>query len=290
MGRVIGAWVLLLAASTALAQVPAPQVAAVQPPAWLLRNDLRQAVAPGAPLQPGDRLQTGVDGRLHLDLPDGSLVKLGAAADFELTLASRGDRLFRGALKVLKGAFRYSTRAIGALQRRDIEIHVGPTLTAGIRGTDLWGLSQDSGDLVYLIEGQIDLRSPHAPPRRLAEAGTAYQVPAGGSPEPPSRPSDSTVRGWIAQTELLDEEAALYAGGRHALVLGERANRATAEAQAARWSTQGYPVEVVAAPSEERVVYRLVLAGYGSAPEARRQAPRIAERLGLRTVQVLPPS
>ena len=61
-------------------------------------------------------------------------------------------------LEVAKGAFRFTTGVFGNPRaERDVNVKFG-TITAGVRGTDLWGRSVNSDDLVCLLEGGITVR------------------------------------------------------------------------------------------------------------------------------------
>jgi hypothetical protein len=92
-------------------------------------------------------------------LSEGSLVKLGENAHLELKELEPSDSLFKAALGVLQGAFRFTTAAVAKNRRRDISISVA-TVTAGIRGTDLWGKSSPDKQIVCLIEGKVEVGAP----------------------------------------------------------------------------------------------------------------------------------
>ena len=97
-------------------------------------------LTPGTALQAHDRLRTGANARVQLRLSEGSAVKLGENAQFVIERAE--DRgIFRAALSVIAGAFRFTTAA-GKGRTRDVSIKV-KNVTVGIRGTDLWGKSTE---------------------------------------------------------------------------------------------------------------------------------------------------
>jgi hypothetical protein len=62
-------------------------------------------------LKAGDTLSTGPGSRLLLKLSEGSLVKLGGNASLELRELEPSASLFKAALGVLQGAFRFTTAA-----------------------------------------------------------------------------------------------------------------------------------------------------------------------------------
>src|SRR5437773_2682793 len=128
-------------AATLLQAAPGAVVDGVQLPAWFIRDGKRQPLATGTELKSNDEVATGLNSRLLLRLGDGSMVKLGENGQLQLSeLVQRPRQNFLGAtLKVLEGAFRFTTEAVQRTRaRRDITVQF-PTITAGIRGTDIWG-------------------------------------------------------------------------------------------------------------------------------------------------------
>src|SRR5258706_2100000 len=138
--------------SVALHAAPAV-VEAVQYPAWLERDGRSVPLTPGTVLQSNDQLRTGDNARVQLKLGEGSTVKLGEKAKFQIQrIEDRG--IFRATLNVLTGAFRFTTDPLKKKIQRAISIKA-KNVTAGVRGTDLWGKSTDDSDLICLLEGKI---------------------------------------------------------------------------------------------------------------------------------------
>ena len=157
----------------------------VQMPAWVERNGVRQPLAPGKVLQNRDRVLTGADGRVLIQLAEGSAVKLGENAQLDLNaLGRRENSVFTAALDVARGAFRLTTGIFSSLrQQRAINVRIA-TITAGIRGTDLWGMSNAERDLVCLLEGHITVFHPLDQGREMSEALSFYVAPQGAAPDP----------------------------------------------------------------------------------------------------------
>lgn len=149
------------------------------PPAWLVRAGGRTPLSPGLALRSGDRVDTGADARVYLQLAEGSRIKLGADASFRMQSdASAPERLLTGLFEVLTGAFRFTTGLNAARGARDLRIRV-VTATIGIRGTDVWGKAGADRDLVALIEGDITLERNG---QRLAIAPMQYMdAPSAGA-------------------------------------------------------------------------------------------------------------
>ncbi|MGH8706319.1 MAG: FecR domain-containing protein, partial [Burkholderiales bacterium] len=139
--RILFLAALALAAQLALA-APAAVVEGIQMPAWVERDGMRIPLTVAMELKPGDRLLTGGDSRVLIRLAEGSIVKLGENGMLLLAeLDPRRDGVFQAVMRVAEGAFRFTTEALAKQRRRDVRISVA-TVTAGIRGTDLWGRSR----------------------------------------------------------------------------------------------------------------------------------------------------
>jgi len=111
------------------------KVVGLQVPAWVQWQNVTMPVMVGMELKPGDRLITGKSARLLLRLEEGSLVKLGENASFTLASWSPPPKkraVFKGFLKVLRGAFRFTTTALSKRHRREIDVQVASAV-AGIR-------------------------------------------------------------------------------------------------------------------------------------------------------------
>lgn len=258
-------------------------VAAVQMPAWVEREGRVLPVRPGFVMRPGDVLLTGGRGRVHIDTPDGSIVKLGSDGRIgfnELKVRPEaGESLFEGVLNVAKGAFRFTTRLAGRASRRDVRVRVG-VVTAGVRGTDIWGKSDDAKDLVCLLEGKISVTSDGAPEQQMTEALSFYVVPKGAPPNPIG-PVDvnKVVNEWAPQTELAPDGASLTADGRFRVVLMSRTSANAALWLAERLNAVGYPAE--AADLGDGTA-RLQIAGFASREDAERFTREIEGVQGIR--------
>lgn len=279
---------LLIAAASAIAAPTATAqdtttVQTVQLPAWIERGGKVFAARPGMRLEPGDVLHTGGRGRVHIDTPDGSIVKLGSGGTIgfnQLALRPQGqDTLFEGVMNVVKGAFRFTTRAAGKANRRDVRVRVG-VVTAGVRGTDIWGKSADDKDLVCLLEGTISVTSDGAPEQTMADPLTFYVVPKGAPPNPiaPVDPN-KVVNEWAPQTEMAPDGGSLSAEGRYRVVLLSRTSLHAAEWIAGTLDAQGYPAEVGEVGPDQASVF---VRGFATREDAQRFARQIEGVAGVR--------
>lgn len=163
----------------------APQavVDAVQAPAWLEREGRSEPLAAGMEVRSRDRIRTGGESRVYLRLADGSTVKVGEGAVLNLERLGPKERgFFAAALDVAKGAFRFTTDKLARPVRRDVTIRVA-TVTAGIRGTDIWGRTEPERDFVCLLEGSISVSHKGGDAREMSEPMTFYLAPRNLPPQ-----------------------------------------------------------------------------------------------------------
>jgi len=250
------------------ASLPAPaaaqaiQVEAVQYPAWLERGGHAVPLAPGTELRAADTLRTGERSRVQLKLAEGSTVKLGENARFTVErVENRG--VFRAALNVLYGAFRFTTGALGADRQRELDIRVR-TITAGIRGTDLWGKSTDARDLVCLLEGRVSARSEGREAVILDKPRDFYQRARDGEPQL-GRVDEAQVRTWAMETEIEAGAPVARQGGRWRVIASKFRDRDRALAFSRELHARGFPAEVATSGA----VHRVDIHGLAGEAEAR---------------------
>lgn len=200
-----GGWVILglLAALTAEA-VPNAVVETVQAPAWVERGERRLPLVAGMALENRDRLLTGSGARAVVQLADGSAVKFGENVNVAVN-AMKQDKngAFSGAFDVSKGAFRLTTQDFRKPRgERAINVRAGST-TISLRGTDVWGRTDDERDCVVLLEGKIALVHPLGEAVQLAESQQMFSAAKGQAPDAVSVLGRSQMYQWALQTEPL---------------------------------------------------------------------------------------
>lgn len=242
-GGCLLAW--MAAAQAATPDAARAVVDGVQMPAWVERNGVRQPLVPGLALQSRDRIVTGTDARAVIQLAEGSAVKLGENARIDLNaLGQRENRVFTAALDVAKGAFRFTTGVFSKLHRqRAVNVRIA-TITAGIRGTDLWGSADEERDLVCLLEGRITVLHAQDEAREMSEPLSFYVAPKGAAPGPIGRVSPGQVERWAAQTELQAGSGFVRRGGRWKVALATLDSEEAALALYDRSRAAGYAVQV----------------------------------------------
>lgn len=251
-------------------------VEALVSPAWVERGGVRQPLAAGMTLADKDRVLTGEGARALLRLSEGSAVKLGANAvlavdDLLEKQGGSAQKLVTASLDVVRGAFRFTTGVFGRPRtERDVRIKV-VTVTAGIRGTDVWGKSEAERDIVCLIEGRVAVE--HAGRRfTMQEPLSFFIAPRQGEPAPVAPVSRQQVDEWSEETEIRDGGGAVRRGGRYAVNLTGAVDQGAAQQGRDRAREAGHPAEI-----------ETVSSGYG----ASEYRVRIANLPTLKDAQVI---
>ena len=220
-------------------------VESVLSPAWVERaNGRREPLTAGVALASKDKVHTGDGGRAMLRLVDGSAVKIGESAMVAIDdLAHKPDAkggLVAASLDVVRGAFRFTTGLLSKpTGQRDVRVKVN-AVTAGIRGTDVWGKAETERDIVCLLEGRITV-THGATEFQMQEANTFYIAPRNGQAEPPSSVSPQQVKEWSDETEIFRGAGSARAGGASAVVVALLANERNAVALRNKLRDSGFP-------------------------------------------------
>jgi hypothetical protein len=254
---------------------PLAMVEAVQLSASVLRGGVSTPLAPGMELGSRDQVRTGPRSRVVLRTADGSTVKLGEQGSFFLDNARmREDNVFEAAMRIAEGAFRFTTEALEKFGgRREVNITV-KTVTAGIRGTDLWGKSTSDSQIVCLIAGTIEVTSPGESPFIMDRPLSFYALEGELSRAIATVPPDQ-FREWAAETETQPGRGVSKRGGKWKIAIapGEKHNDALQIYDELRKA--GYPAEIVPSKAGEKRVYGVRLSNF----ETREDAEFVADDL-----------
>ncbi|MGD9951022.1 MAG: SPOR domain-containing protein [Burkholderiales bacterium] len=267
-------WLLapvLAIAATGAAAAPAAVVEAVQMPAWVERNEIaavrRYPLAPGTALRGGDELRTGAGARVYVKLAEGSLVKLGENASLRiLEVAPERGGVFKALLQVIEGAFRFTTDLLAKERRREVRIRVA-NVTAGIRGTDLWGKSQPEREVVCLIEGEIEVGADGEAPARLDQPRQFYER-VKGETRPVGFVDPTQLAAWARETEIEDGRGAARRGGPWKLTLARAPTQSAALELYDRLREAGYAARILPVKSGAGHDYLVRIAGLASKADA----------------------
>jgi len=258
---------------------PLAMVEAVQLSASVLRGGVSTPLAPGMELGSRDQVRTGPRSRVVLRTADGSTVKLGERGSFFLDNARmREDNVFEAAMRIAEGAFRFTTEALEKFGgRREVNITV-KTVTAGIRGTDLWGKSTSDSQIVCLIAGTIEVTSPGERPFTMDRPLSFYALEGELSRAIATVPPDR-FREWAAETETQPGRGVSRRGGKWKIAIAtgkyDDALKIYDELRKA-----GYPAEIVPSKAGEKRVYGVRLSNFETREDAEFVADDLKRRAG----------
>jgi hypothetical protein len=269
---------LLLPIHSALAQVAAT-VEGVQMPAWVERGGRRLPIIPGMELRAGDQLVTGAGSRALVKLADGSLVKLGENGQLGFAELSPARDLFKAALNVLEGAFRFTTDIVQKSRKREVSIRAAQ-VTAGIRGTDLWGRSRAGNEIVCLIEGDIEVAAAGEQPVTMNQPLQFYRR-IEGKTQPVGTVSQAQLDQWSAETELQAGRGVARVGGRFSMILGQAEDQNGALALYDNVRAAGYPAQIRPVKEGEKITYYVVIRNLPSRAEANAVANQLRGKFGI---------
>jgi len=246
---------------------PLATVEAVQMPAWVERGGASHPLVPGMELKDNDQVKTGSGSRLLLRTADGSAVKLGEKGSLFLGgMQMRENKVFAATMKVAEGAFRFTTELFARFGgRREVSISI-KTVTAGIRGTDLWGKSAPDREVVCLIEGRIEITQPDDTPFTMDQR-LSYYVHEGGLSRPVAMVMPDQLREWAAETETQEGQGVSTRAGKWKLTAAgltpERAFDLYRDLRSA-----GYPAEIIPEKAGDKRVYGVRLSGFATKKDA----------------------
>jgi len=277
------------AAPPALAAIPDAEVEAVLAPAWLIRAGKRIALGVGKELKNGDQILTGDAARARLRLADGSTVKLGENARFSLdgmTQKRDGTRMFTAALGVVEGAFRFTTSLLYKYSgQRDVKVKFA-TVTAGIRGTDLWGKTTADREIVALIEGKITLTRPGDEAVTMTRPSTVYQTPRAAAALPVSTLPPELLATYAAETEMAPGAGEARKGGTWRLYAARTKSQEEALAVYDKLRDAGYDASVRPIGKDGQTEYAVRIVGLLTEADGVALAVKLRVQLGLQDVSV----
>src|SRR5688572_6519377 len=271
---------LLAAASAASLAQPAAVIEGVQMPAWLERDGRRVPLVPGMELRAGDRIATGDGSRALVKLSEGSVVKLGENGTLRFSEIDPGKELFKAALQVLQGAFRFTTDVVGKGRKREVNVRA-EQVTIGIRGTDFWGRSLPDRQIVCLIEGAIEVGAAGEQPVVMDQPRQFYRRDKGKT-QPVGLVDAKQLAQWATETDIEAGKGALRRGGRFSLslVVSERAEEAVGVRN--RLREAGYPAETTRRQDGGKTLYTVRIRQLPSRDEAQALANLLKGKFGVK--------
>jgi len=275
---------LIAVVLAAFSQIAPAQSAAlvegVQMPAWLERGADRKPLAVGMELKAGDTVKTGAGSRALVKFSEGSLVKLGENASLAITdINADSDGIFKAALRVAEGAFRFTTNLLQKTRRREVSVRVA-TVTAGIRGTDFWGKSAPERQVVCLIEGAIEVGADGEKPALMDQSRQFYRREKGQT-QPIGFVEAAQLGQWAMETDIEAGKGAARRGGKWKVTLASADTQAAALAVYDAVRDAGYAAEIRPTRSGDKQVYHVRIANLQSKAEAEALAGNLRGKYGI---------
>ena len=280
MKSLLLAFLLGVASVQAFAQTAAV-IDGVQMPAWRERDGNRVPLVPGMELRAGDRILSGKDARVLVRLSEGSVVKLGENGNLRLTEVSATRELFKGALQVLEGAFRFTTDVAAKARKREVTVKVDQ-VTIGIRGTDFWGRSRAERQIVCLIEGAIQVGADGEPPVTMDQPRQFYRREKGKT-EPVGMVEAQQLAQWALETDIGAGKGALRRGGKFSVALLKSSQQREANGVRDQLRAAGYPAEVVS----DKQTYTVRIRHLPTREEAQVLADQLEGKFGVKEPAVV---
>lgn len=283
MRALLLALLLGVASSQALAQ-PAAVIEGVQMPAWRERDGARLPLVPGMELRAGDRIVSGKDARIVLKMSEGSLVKLGENGRLVLAEVQPARELFKAALQVLEGAFRFTTDVTAKARKREVNVRLDQ-VTIGVRGTDFWGRSRAERQIVCLIEGAIQVGAAGEEPALMNQPRQFY-VRDKGKTQPVGFVEAKQFAQWSLETDIQDGKGALRRGGRFSVQLAQADTRDALVPTQKQLSDAGYPAEIAQRKQGDKASYVVRIRQLPTREEAQALANQLKGKFGVKEPSV----
>ena len=277
------AMLLAVPSERASAQVAAV-VEGVQMPAWVERDGKRLPLLPGMELRAGDQIVSGAGSRIVVKLSEGSLVKLGENGQLRFTEISMTREAFKAALGVLEGAFRFTTNVAAKERKREVRIRAGQ-VTAGIRGTDVWGRARAANEMVCLIEGEVEVGAEGEQPMTMNQPMQFYRR-VDGKTMPVGMVDKDQLARWSSEVDLQRGKGLAQRGGRYSVVLASYDDQNGALALSDELQAAGYPAEIRPVKSSDKLTYFVRIRQLASRAEAQALADQLRGKFRIAEPQV----
>jgi len=272
------ALITVLSSQSVFAQV-AGHIKGAQFPGWIERDGQMMAIKPGQLIEEGDLIRTGAGGKVLVSMNEGSDVKLGNNSKIEIKTVKptevNNDNVFGLALNVLKGVFRFTTSVLGKAKKRDVSVTFG-SVTAGIRGTDIWGRVNEEKDLVCLIEGKIDVSHPDTKTVRLDQPRQYYDAAKNSAGALKGKVEQQQLDIWADLTELDKSQGVMTQEGHWSVVLMSLEDAKYAQVFSDNLNQKGYPSEVIDTKLGDKTYHRVVIKQFNAYDDALNAQKRLS--------------
>jgi len=241
----------------------------VQFPAWVNRAGIRAGIKAGWAIYTGDRILTGTDGRVELNIAGEGQFKVGGDADVQITEAYE----FTGGvepslLSIRRGAFQFSAPMVksgttGAL------IQVGGAIDVNVMSGQLVGRVDSEEALIALVDATVRVSGPKLNPGTMREPRTFLRVPQKGRAQAVTAASGERMARWLAQAGIVSGRPTLSAEGVWDVSLNSGYSLRELETMACRVQRRGYPSEIYPVKEPGKLTwYRVVVRRFATKGDA----------------------
>jgi uncharacterized protein YfaP (DUF2135 family) len=169
----------------------------------------------------GDRIQTSLNARIELKMPDGSVIKVNENSIFDITeiKVSKTEKKDEMSFSLFAGSiWAKFKKLVNSRQSRKIE---SPSAVVAIRGTELsMNITSQGGTGLTVIEGKVSFRSKSTGGEVMVTSGQKSTVFKGKSPTKPTMagsgksPSGGNAQGiFEVNVKKLQKDPAVLAAG-----------------------------------------------------------------------------
>jgi hypothetical protein len=213
-------------------------------------------------------------------------VRLGDNGKLAFTELSPTRELFRAALNVLEGAFRFTTEIVSKPRKREVTIRAAQ-VTAGIRGTDFWGRARQGNEIVCLIDGEVEVAAAGEQPVTLREPRQFYRR-IDGKTQALGVVNESQIERWSSEVELQAGKGIARRGGRYTVVLASAAEQGAVVPIYDELQNAGYPAELRPLKQGGKTTYVVRIRQLASREEAQALAKQLRGKYGITQPKVAP--
>jgi len=230
-----------------------------QMPAWIEINGQKKAIRINMKVNEKQPITTGESGKAYITMEEGSILKIGPKSKvniIKLTPVKTEKSVFKSVVSIVRGAFRFTTSDKAKKRQRDIRFKVR-TITAGIRGTDIWGKSTPERDFVCLLEGNITVQHENETEQTMAKPLTFFVANRGQPAKKIATVPLNELKKWAKSTDTQVGEGRINKKGRYTLNLKSFNRRFYAQRWQNKLDKAGYAADIREIPIAGKIWYRL---------------------------------
>jgi sporulation related protein len=152
-------------------------------------------------------------------------------------------------------------------------------VTTGIRGTDVWGKSTPEGEIVCLIQGQVEVTPPGERPFTLDQPFTFYAL-EGNVSRPVANVTVDRFKEMAAETEEEPGRGVATRSGKWKITVGSAKTSGEAFGIYNEMRKAGFPAEIVPGKAGEARIYTVRIPNFESEKDAKSAVESLKAQAG----------